>query len=83
MEECVNGEEARNAQLTVNTRPSVVAQACNPRTQEAGGGGRVPEFQASLSDTAKPCHKRKQNPTSLQQMNNTHKEQLGSWLGEN
>lgn len=57
MQECVNGEVARNAHLTtVNTRPSVVAHVCNPHTPEAGGW-RDPEFQASLSDTVKPCHK--------------------------
>ena len=38
-----------DTQLTVNARPG-------------GMVGESPEFQASLGDTVKPCHKRKQNP---------------------
>lgn len=38
----------------------MVVRARIPGTQEAEVG-ESPEFQASLGDTGKPCHKRKQN----------------------
>lgn len=38
----------------------MVVRARIPGTQEAEVG-ESPEFQASLDDTGKPCHKRKQN----------------------
>lgn len=55
----------------------MVVCACIPGTQEAEVG-ESPEFQASLDDTGKPCHKRKQNTNSAPtKQNSPHREH--SW----